>query len=369
MNTASSPNPGAQLVGIVHAFDADGLALWMRAHVPGFAGTATDLSVEQFQGGQSNPTYRVISADGSTYVLRRKPPGKLLPSAHAIDREYRIMNALAATDVPVPRMLGLCEDAAVIGTAFYLMEYVHGRILWDPTLPGMTPVARAAHYDELNRVIAALHAVDYNVIGLGDYGRSGQYVERQIARWSKQYQGGTAAPRIAAMDRLLEWLSDYARRHLQDVDETAIAHGDFRIDNMIWHPTEPRVLAVLDWELSTLGHPLSDFAYLMMAWRLPVEIFRSVTGHNFEALGIPTEGEFVARYCQRSGRQSIPGFEYYLIFNMFRVAAILHGVWDRALQGNASSPDALLQGQRAERFADIAWQMAQQPTDGARTSF
>ena len=348
-------NPGARLVGVVHPFDVSALATWMRTHVHGFTGDAAALQVEQFQGGQSNPTYRVTSNAGACYILRRKPPGKLLPSAHAIEREYQVMQALAGSEVPVAQMLGLCEDPNVIGTAFYLMEYVAGRILWDPALPGMTPAERSAHYDELNRVIAALHRVDYAAVGLADYGRTGQYIERQIARWSKQYQAGSAAPRVAAMDSLIAWLP----QHLPAADETSIVHGDFRIDNVIWHPTEPRVLAVLDWELSTLGHPLSDFAYLMMSWRLQAGVFRGMAGNDFAALGIPTEREFIAAYCRRSGRESIPGFEYYLIFNLFRIAAILHGVWARALQGNAADKDGLEMGQRAEKIADIAWALAQ----------
>ncbi len=362
MSTAPPPvraaNPGATLVGVVHGFDVDGLASWMRAHLPDFTGDAASLTVEQFQGGQSNPTYRVTTAEGNAWILRRKPPGRLLPSAHAVEREFRVMQALADSEVPVPRMLGLCEDATVIGTAFYMMKYVDGRVLWDPALPGFDPSERTAHYDEINRVIAALHSVDYQTAGLGDFGKAGQYVQRQTARWGKQYLAGTegasGAPRIAAMDHLMDWLP----KHLPTGDETAIAHGDFRLDNLIWHPSEPRILAVLDWELSTLGHPLSDFAYLMMAWRLPADVFRGMAGSDFSGLGIPTETEFVGAYCRRTGRCGIPGFEYYLIFNFFRIAAILHGVWARGLQGNASSDNALDMGQRAERIAEIAWQMA-----------
>jgi len=248
---AGPSNPGAKLVAPVHAIDSAALAAWLRAHVDASIG---DLVVEQYQGGQSNPTYR-ITAGERRYVLRRKPPGKLLPSAHAIDREFRVMSALAETGVPVARMHALCEQDAVIGTAFYVMEYVEGRILWDPTLPGMTPHERAAHYDELNRVIATLHLVDPAAIGLADFGRTGNYIERQVARWSKQYQAA-GAERIDAMDRLIEWLPS----HVPERDETSIVHGDYRLDNVIFHPTQPRILAVLDWELSTLGHPLSDFA-------------------------------------------------------------------------------------------------------------
>jgi aminoglycoside phosphotransferase (APT) family kinase protein len=342
-------NPGARLVAPVHAFDEGGLASFLRARTGDFAGP---LFVEQFQGGQSNPTYRVTAGE-RRYVLRRKPPGKLLPSAHAVEREYRVMDALAGSGVPVAKMVALCEDPATIGTPFYLMEYVEGRVLWDPTLPGMTPAERAAHYDELNRVIATLHRVDYAAIGLADFGRPGSYVERQIARWTKQYETD-GAERIPAMDALIGWLP----RHVPPGDETSIVHGDYRLDNVIFHPTEPRVLAVLDWELATLGHPLTDFAYQAMAWRLAPGVFRGLAGADLAALGIPTEEEYVAAYCRRTGRTGILHWEFYLIFDMFRIAAILHGVLARALQGNAASGNALEQGGRAKLVARVAWDMA-----------
>jgi aminoglycoside phosphotransferase (APT) family kinase protein len=295
-----------------------------------------------------------VTAGDRRYILRRKPPGNLLPSAHAVDREYRVMSALAATDVPVARMLALCEDASVIGTAFYLMEYVEGRVLWDPRLPGMEPTARAAHHDEMNRVLAVLHSVDYASVGLADYGRVGNYIERQVSRWSKQYESANVE-RIPAMDRLIEWLPS----RIPPDDETTIVHGDFRLDNAIFHPTEPRVLAVLDWELSTLGHPLSDLAYNAMVWRLSPEEFRGLKGEDLVSLGIPTEDEYVAAYCRRTARDGIPHWEFYLIFSMFRVAAILHGVLVRALQGNAASQDAIETGRRARKVAAVAWAMAQ----------
>jgi len=348
---AAAANPGARLVASIHPFDEAALASYLRANVDAFSGPPV---VEQYQGGQSNPTYRV-TAGAHRYVLRRKPPGRLLPSAHAIEREYRMMAALAGTGVPVAKMYALCEDPAVIGTAFYLMEYVEGRILWDPTLPDMTRALRAAHYDELNRVLATLHQVDYAAVGLSDFGKTGHYIERQIARWSKQYEAG-GAERIPAMGRLIEWLP----RHVPAGDETSIVHGDFRLDNVIFHPTEPRILAVLDWELSTLGHPLSDFAYQVMAWRLAPGQFRGLKGCDLATLGIPTEAEYVAAYCRRTGRERIANWEFYLIFNMFRIAAILHGVHSRALQGNAASANALEQGGRARLVADVAWDMAQQ---------
>lgn len=345
----------ARIVAPLHPFDTGALARFLRDAGVADAG---DVNVLQYQGGQSNPTYRV-TAGGRDMVLRRKPPGALLPSAHAVDREFRVMKALAGTAVPVPRMIALCEDSAVIGTPFYLMEHVEGRVLWDPALPGMSPSERGAHYDELNRVIAALHAVDYASVGLGDFGRVGGYVPRQIARWSKQYESGSAA-RIPSMDRVIEWLP----HHIPQDEETAIVHGDFRIDNVIFHPTEPRVLAVLDWELSTLGHPLSDFAYHVMAWRLKAGEFRGVADCDFAALGIPDEASYVAAYCRRTGRAGIADWDFYLIFNMFRITAILHGVMSRALQGNAASGNAMETGARAARIADVAWAMAQRIDHG-----
>jgi len=344
----AAANPGARLITPVHPIDAARLAAWMRTNVVDFSG---DLLIEQYQGGQSNPTYRV-TAGKHRFVLRRKPPGDLLPSAHAVDREYRVMSVLAGT-VPVPRMRALCEDASVLGTVFYVMDYVEGRILWEPTLPGRSPPARAAHYNEMNRVIATLHGVDYAALGLGNFGKPGNYIARQVARWSKQYSAASAA-RVPAMDALIEWLP----AHIPLDEETAIVHGDFRLDNLIFHPTEPRVLAVLDWELSTLGHPLSDFAYQAMAWRLTPSQFRGLKGCDLTALGIPTEDQYVAAYCHRTRRAAIANWEVYLIFNMFRIAAILHGVLSRALQGNAASTDAVETGSRAQLVADVAWDMA-----------
>jgi aminoglycoside phosphotransferase (APT) family kinase protein len=347
---AAAANPGATLVAPVHAFDTAALKAYLRAKT---GDSASRLTVEQFQGGQSNPTYRIVTAE-ERYILRRKPPGTLLPSAHAIEREYRVMSALRDTGVPVAKMVALCEDASVIGTPFYLMEYVVGRVLWDPTLPGMTPAERAAHYDELNRVLATLHGIDYSAIGLSDFGKPGQYIARQVARWSKQYQAGTAE-RIPAMDELIAWLP----QHLPEGDETSIVHGDYRLDNVIFHPTEPRILSVLDWELATLGHPLSDLAYQIMAWRLTPKEFRGLKGFDLAALGIPSEEDYLERYCRRTGRPGVPHFEVYLIFNMFRIGAILHGVLSRALQGNAASANAVEQGSRARLVADVAWRMAQ----------
>ncbi|MDE2121742.1 MAG: phosphotransferase, partial [Betaproteobacteria bacterium] len=293
---------------------------------------------------------------GRRYVLRRKPPGKLLPSAHAVDREYRVMSALAGSDVPVPRMRVLCTDESVIGTAFYVMDWVAGRIFWDPRLPGLAPAERSALFDEMNRVIAALHRVDPQAAGLGDYGKPGQYVARQIARWSQQYRASQTEP-LPAMDRLMEWLPE----HVPPGDEVAVVHGDFRMDNLIFHPTEPRVLAVLDWELSTLGHPLADFAYHCMAWRLGPGQFRGMAGEDLAGLGIPSEADYVAAYCRRTGRAQVAReqWEFYLAFNMFRLSAILQGVLARALQGNAASAEALDAGARARPLAEAAWAQVQ----------
>jgi len=340
--------PTTRPVAPQHAFPVEHLADWMRARVAPFQGA---LEVAQFKGGQSNPTY-LVTAGAQRYVLRRKPPGKLLPSAHAVDREYRVIRALAGSEVPVARTFGLCEDDAVIGTAFYLMDYVPGRVFWDPRLPEQTPAERGAIHDEINRVIAALHRVDYVAAGLGDFGRSGEYIARQVARWSKQYRASETET-IEAMDHLIDWLP----QNIPAGDETCVVHGDYRIDNVMFHPTEPRILAVLDWELATLGHPLADFAYHCMAWRIPPGLFRGLGGVDCAALGIPTESEYVAAYCRRTGRGPIAAadWEYYIAYNLFRLAAIAQGVLARALQGNASSAEAMQTGRAARPLAELAW--------------
>ena len=354
MSENSKPVPAARGAGPVreaHRFDEARLARWMAEHVSGFAGP---LTVEQFEGGQSNPTYR-LSTPGWRYVLRRKPPGRLLPSAHAVDREYRVITALAATDVPVAKTYGLCLDDAVIGTAFYVMDYVEGRIFWDPTLPDLSPSQRAAIYDELNRVIAALHRVDHVAIGLGDYGRPGNYFTRQIDRWTKQYRA-SETEKIEAMDRLIEWLP----AHVPPDDETRIVHGDYRLDNVIFDPSAPRILAVLDWELSTLGNPLGDFAYHMMQWRLGSSTYqRGLADADFAASGIPSEAAYRDLYCQRTGRQSIQHWDFYMVYNMFRLAAILQGIMGRVLEGNASSANAREQGARARLLAEAGWRLVE----------
>ena len=333
-----------------HRFDEVALERYLAAHVAGFTGP---LSVSQFKGGQSNPTF-LLTGGGRQYVLRRKPPGKLLPSAHAVDREYRVLSALHGTDVPVARPYVLCEDESVIGTMFYVMDYVQGRVLWDPSLPGMTPQQRGAIFDEMNRVIAALHSVDYQAVGLGDYGRPGSYLERQIARWTKQYRA-SETERIEAMENLIEWLP----RNIPAGEETTLVHGDYRLDNTIFHPTEPRMLAVLDWELSTLGHPIADFAYHCMTWRLTPTEFRGMLGLDFEALGIPDEARYVEMYCQRTGRAGIPNWDFYMAYNMFRLAGILQGIMGRVVEGTASSAHAIESGRRARPMAEAGWRQVE----------
>jgi aminoglycoside phosphotransferase (APT) family kinase protein len=333
-----------------HPFPLEPLAAQLHRHLPGFDEKA--LSVLQFSGGQSNPTY-LLESGSRRWVLRRKPPGVLLPSAHAVDREYRVIAALTESAIPVPHVHLLCEDESVIGSAFFVMDYVEGRNFLEPSLPGMTPGQREAIYDEMNRVIAALHGVDHQAAGLASYGRPGQYLKRQIERWTRQYRASETEP-IAAMERLIEWLP----AHLPEADETSLVHGDFRIDNLIFHPHEPRVLAVLDWELSTLGHPLADFAYHCMTWRVTPAEFRGLKGHDLTALGIPLEDAYVQAYCRRSGRGSLPDWDYYMAFNLFRMAAILQGILHRARQGSAASAEAEQTGRLARPIAEAGWRQA-----------
>jgi len=353
---------GDQFVGTMavqerHRFDAARLEVYLGAHIAGFRGP---IEVEQFKGGQSNPTF-LLATPAGRYVIRAKPAPatKLLPSAHAIEREFRVMKALGESGFPVPRMCALCEDESVIGRAFYAMEYVAGRVLWDQSLPDLSPAARAAIYDEMGRVIAALHRLDPAAIGLADFGRPGNYLARQIDRWSKQYRA-SETERIDAMDRLIDWLP----AHVPPGDETAIVHGDYRLDNLIFDAAEPRILAVLDWELSTLGHPLADFAYHCMSWHIPPGHFRGIAGLDHGRLGIPTESEYIAAYCRRTGRDRIEHWEFYLAYNLFRLAGILQGVMKRALEGIAASEQALDAGRRARPLAELGWKYAQRA--GAR---
>lgn len=351
---------GTRPVSEQHAFDVQALTAYLDQHLPGFAGP---LSVELFKGGQSNPTYKLTTPQRS-YVMRAKPGpvAKLLPSAHAIEREFKVMQALHGTDVPVARMHLLCEDESVIGRAFYIMEFVEGRVLWDQSLPGMSREERGAIYDEMNRVIAALHSVDFTARGLADYGKPGNFFERQIGRWTKQYQASITEP-IEAMDRLIDWLPAHIPASARDDAQVSIVHGDFRLDNLIFHPTEPRVLAVLDWELSTLGHPLGDFSYHCMAWHIPPGAFRGIGGLDIEALGIPSEREYVRRYCERTGRGDPDGvmadWNFYMAYNLFRLAGILQGIAKRVVDGTASSAQAKQAAAGAKPLAEMAWRFAQ----------
>lgn len=316
---------------------------------------AAPLSAKVLAGGQSNPSFHIDAGKGREYVVRKKPAGQLVASAHAIDREYRVMKALASSDVPVPQMLAFCEDDSLLGTPFYVMEFLHGRVMMDQSLPGMSPAERTAHYREMARVIGALHSVDYRAIGLGDYGREGNYVSRQIARWSRQCRESTV-PMDAAMHQLMDWLP----AHLPSGDATTLVHGDYRLDNLLFHPTEPRVLGVLDWELSTLGHPLADLSYQCMAWRIPPQLWRGIGGLNWAELGIPSEAEYIGWYSAATGRADLADWDFYQAYNLFRMAAILHGIAQRAKDGNASSADAEETGRKAGPLAELGWQCAQQ---------
>jgi aminoglycoside phosphotransferase (APT) family kinase protein len=329
-----------------HRFDVAVLERYMRGHVAGFEGP---LVVRQFQGGQSNPTY-YLEARSGRYVMRRKPPGKLLPSAHAVDREYRIITALGSTDVPVPRTYALCEDVDVVGTAFYIMEYVHGRLMVDPILPGVSSAERRRLFDDMNRVLACLHAVDWEALGLADFGKPGNYFSRQIHRWTQQYRA-SETEQIEAMERLIEWLPG----HIPADDQTTIVHGDYRPGNMLLHPTEPRVAAVLDWELSTLGHPLADLAYHCMPYHLGPGALGGFLHENRPALGIPPEEEYIATYCRRVGRESVRDWEFYVAFAMFRLSAIAQGIMGRVIAGTANDAHARERGERARPLAEAGW--------------
>jgi len=341
--TGHAADVGTTPVRDAHRFDERALAAWMTAHVDGYAGP---LTIEQFRGGQSNPTYR-LRTPGRDYVLRRKPPGVLLKGAHDVLREARILAALADTDVPVAPLYGVCDDDTVIGTAFYVMAMVDGRVIWDATFPDVSDADRALYFDAMNTTIAALHRIEPDAVGLGDFGRRGNYFARQIARWSAQYRDDAEAGRDPDMDALVAWLPD----NIPDDDESRIVHGDFRCDNMIFHPTEPRVLAVLDWELSTLGHPLSDFAYHALMYRMPPDIVAGLAGVDLARLRIPSEQDYVAAYCAKTGRSGIPDYSFYITFNLFRLAAIFHGIKGRVIRGTASSLHAR---ERAANFPRLA---------------
>lgn len=335
------------------SIDLTALSRWLETAIDGFAGP---IQLQKFKGGQSNPTYALSAASGE-YVLRSKPApvAQLLPSAHAVEREYRVLSALAGSAVPVPKVYALCEDESIIGRMFYVMQRIDGRIFWDAALPEQTPEERSAIYAAMNQTLAALHSVDPAGIGLADYGASGNYFERQIARWTKQYRAAEM-DRIEAMEHLIAWLPGRI-----PADEPArIVHGDPRIDNFIFHPSEPRVIAVLDWELSTLGHPLADFAYNCLAWFTPPKVMRGIAGLDLAALGIPALSSYVEAYGQRTGRNAgIPDMPFYLAYNLFRLAGIAQGVAKRAQQGTASSEKARETGALARPVAELGWQLAQ----------
>jgi aminoglycoside phosphotransferase (APT) family kinase protein len=355
-NTAQNQFEGTTEVAERYRLDEAKLFAYLEAHLPKeVLPLQKPMKIEQFKGGQSNPTYKLITPNRS-FVLRSKPApiAKLLPSAHAIEREFKVMDALAKTDVPVAKMYHLCEDESVIGRAFYLMECVEGRVLWEQSLPGMTREQRGDIYAELNRTMAKLHTVDYAAIGLADYGKPGNYFSRQINRWSKQYQA-SETEHIEAMNKLIEWLPN----HIPIGEETTIVHGDYRLDNVIFHPTEPRILAILDWELSTLGHPLADFSYHCMSWHISPGQFRGIAGLNIADLGIPAEQDYIRSYCQATGRDKIENWNFYLAYNMFRLAGILQGIMKRVVDGTAASQQAGAAGRSARPLAEQAWKIVE----------
>jgi aminoglycoside phosphotransferase (APT) family kinase protein len=343
--TREALNTGTKPVAESHRFNEADLAAWMSDHVEGFAGP---LEVRQFKGGQSNPTYE-LTTPGQKYVMRRKPPGKLLPSAHAVDREYRVISALHPTGFPVPRPYGLCEDEGVIGTMFYIMDKVEGRILWDQSLPAYQPTERHALHMAALKTLADLHNTDYVAAGLEGFGRPGNYMSRQISRWTKQYKA-SETQHLDTIERLIEWLP----QSVPDDDQTTVVHADYRLDNMIMHPTEPRVVAVLDWELATLGNPLADFTYVLMQW-----VNGSIAGiPDLEAHGIPSMEEYVETYCRLTGRAGLPELNWYFAYNSFRLAGILQGIVGRARDGTANSPQAAAMEARVPLLGEAAWNFA-----------
>ena len=312
------------------------------------------IELSQLTGGQSNPTFKI--SDGNfDYVLRKKPSGVLLPSAHAVDREYRVMKALAATDVPVPQMLAYCDDESIIGTAFFIMEYLDGRVFADQSLPGLAASERWQIYEQMNHTISAIHRLDYVSLGLETFGKPGNYFARQIARWSRQVrEANIAIP--DSLNKLMDWLPE----HIPAEDETSLIHGDFRMDNLVFHKTDLRIIGVLDWELSTLGNPLADFAYQCMAWRIPPSLWRGIQGLDLRALGIPSESEYIAMYEKQIGRPIVEHWPFLMAYNLFRISAILHGITKRAMDGNANASDAIENGEKAGALADLGWACAQQ---------
>ncbi|WP_025898126.1 phosphotransferase family protein [Sneathiella glossodoripedis] len=350
MTDSSAQFSGTMEVQETHKLDETALKNYLEKNIEGFSGP---LEVRQFKGGQSNPSYFLITPH-KKYVLRKKPPGKLLPSAHAVDREYKVLSGLSGSGVPVPKTWCLCEDETVIGTMFYVMDFVDGDIEWDPALPHFTNDQRAAAFDSMNASIARLHQVDYKAAGLEDFGKPTDYLARQINRWTKQYKASETET-IPEMNKLMEWLP----KNIPAGDETSIVHGDYRLDNTIIDRDTKKVIAILDWELSTLGHPLADFSYHCMTWRLEPELFRGLYGLDLKSLGIPAEEEYVQLYCSRTGRSEIPHWDYYMAYNMFRLAAILQGIMGRVVDGTASSQHAVDMGKKAKPLAKKGWQQVE----------
>ncbi len=334
-----------------HKFETNSLVAWLEYQVKDFKGP---IQIFQFQGGMSNPTFLISDINENRFVLRKKPPGKLLPSAHAVDREFRITSALHDSSVPVVKTICFCDDTSVIGTEFFLMEHKEGRIFHDPSLPDLTPEDRHCVYNSMNNTIAYLHQVNYSSKQLNDYGRIGGYIGRQVRRWSEQYQS-SKTDELIEMDRLMAWLPN----HIPDDTETTVVHGDFRLENLIIHPSKPEVIAVLDWELSTLGHPLSDLAYNCLPYHWPEESFGDMRGLDTSTAGIPSEEDYVTRYCKLTNRNQIENWTFYLVLSLFRLAAIIQGVYYRGLKGNAASPEALLRRDLASQLAHRAWELVE----------
>lgn len=350
MNGVTSSD-SAQPVRADLGIDTGKLAGWLESAVPEFRGP---LQLQQFTGGQSNPTY-LLTAHSGRYVLRRKPPGQLLASAHAVDREFRVLRALQGQGVPVAAALAHCTDVNVVGTEFYVMEFVAGRVFWDPAFGDVPPAQRRQYFDSMNEVLANLHGLDYARLGLADFGRPERYVARQVSRWTRQYLEDDAGGRVAEMDRLIEWLPQFK----PVAESTSLVHGDYRSDNLIFHPTEPRVIAVLDWELATLGDPLADFAYHLLMYHMPTLAFPGLLGRDLAALQLPSEQEYVAAYCARTGRVGIPDLDGYLAFCLFRLAAIFHGIRSRVARGTAVSDKAREYAKHVEALASLGWQHAE----------
>ncbi len=333
-----------------NGFDPNVLAAWLKQQ--GLIDSPT-LTVKPLTGGQSNPTF-LLTSHNQRYVLRKKPPGPLLPSAHAVDREFRVMQALQGSDVPVPTLYAYSDDLEIVGTPFYVMEYLDGRVIVDQSLPSLSKTDRTAVYHDMNRVIAALHAIDYASVGLETFGKPGNYFSRQIARWSRQYKEANTED-IFELHALIEWLPD----NIPSGEETSIVHGDYRLDNLVLHPTEPRAIGLLDWELATLGHPLADFAYHCMSWHIPASLWRGIGGLDLAALGIPSEAQYLKQYSNATGFNGEEHWDFYIAYNLFRMAAILQGIAKRAADGTAASSDAVETGSKARPLAEIGWKYAQ----------